>query len=289
MGTVLSFSPRERRPIPSLSSATASLNINGSSNNSEQDDLSSPRPALLMNNHSYEQLNNAKNRENNKPIQLHNHHHHHHNHNQSQDMNLNLCVDRNDSARILSEKNALEKNLKKHSLFINALSWKRFSAAAAGNKKKVENNNKNKNVAAFRQQQQQQPLLDNIRPLVATVDKNKNVRHQQVDAATCFYATATGVEAAAGLALDIVRANNVANNNINNINNINNNNNNNCGAARTVDKLGPKASLPPPAPRKTVIQASTSELLKCLGMFLHARCHRLRDFQVRYKALLYDM
>jgi hypothetical protein len=26
-------------------------------------------------------------------------------------------------------------------------------------------------------------------------------------------------------------------------------------------------------------QASTSELLKCLGMFLHDRCRKLRDFQ----------
>lgn len=35
----------------------------------------------------------------------------------------------------------------------------------------------------------------------------------------------------------------------------------------------------PPGPRKTVIQASTSELLKCLGVFLHRKCTRLRDFQ----------
>ena len=29
-----------------------------------------------------------------------------------------------------------------------------------------------------------------------------------------------------------------------------------------------------------LLQASTSELLKCLGMFLHDRCRKLRDFQV---------
>lgn len=34
-----------------------------------------------------------------------------------------------------------------------------------------------------------------------------------------------------------------------------------------------------PAPKKTVIQASTSELLKCLGNFLYNRCYKLRDFQ----------
>ena len=33
----------------------------------------------------------------------------------------------NENAHLLVEKNALEKNLKKHSLFINALSWKKFN------------------------------------------------------------------------------------------------------------------------------------------------------------------
>lgn len=32
-------------------------------------------------------------------------------------------------------------------------------------------------------------------------------------------------------------------------------------------------------PRKTVVQASTSELLRCLGIFLLRRCRRLKDFQ----------
>merc|ERR1711884_332600 len=31
--------------------------------------------------------------------------------------------------------------------------------------------------------------------------------------------------------------------------------------------------------KKTVIQASTSELLKCLGNFLYKKCYKLRDFQ----------
>merc|ERR1719361_1619966 len=33
------------------------------------------------------------------------------------------------------------------------------------------------------------------------------------------------------------------------------------------------------AGKKTVIQASTSELLKCLGHYLYKKCYRLRDFQ----------
>lgn len=45
----------------------------------------------------------------------------------------------------------------------------------------------------------------------------------------------------------------------------------------TCEKLVQKPL--PPKPRKTVIQASTSELLKCLGVFLHRKCTRLRDFQ----------
>ncbi|EAA12552.4 AGAP008534-PA, partial [Anopheles gambiae str. PEST] len=78
-----------------------------------------------------------------------------------------------DSARILSEKNALEKNLKKHSLFINALSWKRL--AASHGKKKLDNNkNKSANLAtatSFRT-----PLTDTIHPLL---DKNKNLQQSQ--------------------------------------------------------------------------------------------------------------
>lgn len=35
----------------------------------------------------------------------------------------------------------------------------------------------------------------------------------------------------------------------------------------------------PPSPRRTVIQASTSELLKCLGEFLKRKCKRLRRFE----------
>ena len=34
-----------------------------------------------------------------------------------------------------------------------------------------------------------------------------------------------------------------------------------------------------PVGKKTVIQASTSELLKCLGHYLYKKCYKLRDFQ----------
>ncbi|XP_054268121.1 cyclin-dependent kinase 5 activator 1 [Macrosteles quadrilineatus] len=222
MGTVLSFSPRERRPVYTT---TASHDHRGP-----------------LNNLSYEQLNNARNRQtDNKTMSaslvVANH--------TSHNNNIN-----NENARIISEKNALEKNFKKHSLFINALSWKRFSTAN-NNKKKLDN--KNKNLTTFRQ-----PLVDNINPIV--VDKNKNIQN-----ISCYYPPVNSIPTSASL--DLVRANNT-NNNHNNV---------------VSDKLAPKAQLLTApqqlAPKKTVIQASTSELLKCLGIYLHTKCYRLKDFQ----------
>ncbi|KAJ0174798.1 hypothetical protein K1T71_009906 [Dendrolimus kikuchii] len=207
MGTVLSFSPRERRPPPPAPPAD--------------------RAPLA---YSYERLNNAKNRENRDAPR--------------DERRATL----DDAAKIISEKTALEKNLKKHSLFINALSWKRFSTAN-NNKKKLEC--KTKSVTTFRP-----PLTDNV-PL----DRNKNVSVQGV------YARAVPVVAPLpppAPAAEVARANAL--------------NNNVCYAEKLpTTAVGPAG--PAVAPRKTVIQASTSELLKCLGMFLHTRCHRLRDFQ----------
>lgn len=206
MGTVLSFSPRERRPVYTT---TASCGTDYPLNNTG---------------YSYEQLNNVKNQ---------------------RSMSASLLVGNNinnENAKIISEKNALEKNFKKHSLFINALSWKRFSTAN-NNKKKLDN--KNKNLTTFRQ-----PLVDNINPIV--IDKNKNIQN-----ISCYYPPANTLPTS--VSLDIVRANNTNNN-------------------QTSEKLAPKAQLLP-APKKTVIQASTSELLKCLGIYLHGKCYRLKDFQ----------
>ncbi|CAH1154507.1 unnamed protein product [Phaedon cochleariae] len=228
MGTVLSFSPRERRPVYSTTSTGD----------------------FTLNNFSYEQLNNVKNRESKATI-----------------ANPNLCnnINNNENARIISEKNALEKNLKKHSLFINALSWKRFSTTN-NNKKKLDNN-KNKNITVYRQ-----PLVDNVHPVI---EKNKNIHQNPTSKhGTAYYSNSKSTSA---LALDIVRANNA---------------NNNTNINGPCDKVGNKQAVlgqrslncqnqvvPVAVPRKTVIQASTSELLKCLGMFLHAKCYKLKDFQ----------
>ncbi|KAI5712987.1 hypothetical protein M8J75_012812 [Diaphorina citri] len=168
MGTVLSLSPRERRPMYSTTcSSTGDLTLNNLS--------------------CYEQLNNK--------------------------LNTLHIIGNNENINIISEKNSLDKSLKKHSLFINALSWKRFSNSTS-NKKKLDNKNKNI-TCTFRQP------LDNLNP--HTVDKNKNIQNKNTSI-SCYYPP-------------LIQA------------------------------------------KKTIIQASTSELLKCLGIYLHSKCYRLRDFQ----------
>ena len=272
MGTVLSISPRERRPVYSTVSAGE----------------------LALNNISYEQLNNAKNKSLPPPqppqvVGVANNNNNNNNHTTSNTNNNNTNhqihanhINNNDNAKIISEKNTLEKNFKKHSLFINALSWKRFSTAN-NNKKKLDN--KNKNLTIFRQ-----PLLDNIHPIV---DKNKNI-HKSTSI-PCYYPCLTVSKTVPSLSnpeeldghVDI---------NLRSNNNSNNNANTNNTSSSFCEKLGPKTNLSniPQSqtssaisnsshhqvpPRKTVIQASTSELLKCLGIYLHNKCYRLKDFQ----------
>ncbi|MPC21946.1 Cyclin-dependent kinase 5 activator 1 [Portunus trituberculatus] len=250
MGTVLSFSPREQKPYYG---------------------------DYTLNNHTYEAINNVRNKE-------------------------KAAAVNNENANILNERNALERNFKKHSLFINALSWKRFSNT---NKKKLDN--KNKNLAL------RQPL-DNIHPFI---DNNKNIQK----ALSCY-----NIRPSSMGHLDLVR--------------VNNNNAHtpteklppkatltSAPSTHTHDLRSALVPAPLPAPqpphhhhhhhhhktqqtlgpvlapslstgsnssgcgssattptgvsptKKTVIQASTSELLKCLGLYLHRTCSRLRDFQ----------
>lgn len=226
MGTVLSFSPpRDRKMV--------------------YNDLS-------VQNISYEQLNNAKNKE-------------------------KLCFINNNN-NIMNNENNLNRNekntLKKHSLFINALSWKRFTSGST--KKKQENNNKNKLTGG------RQPL-DSIHPFV---DNNKNIQKSLL----CYSDPSR---------LRIGQLDLVSNRNNVNVYNINNNNNNNNNVVLLAKQLPPLSQSteagplllprgapqpPPPPPRqssrsappttamkpvappttgkKTVIQASTSELLR---------------------------
>lgn len=308
MGTVLSFSPRERRPVYSTHHHSHHHHhhhhhngIGSGGGSGGTGSLSSSNSAdFPLNNFSYEQLNNAKNRENTKPIcqqlpnnnngnmvllgQTHNNHANTINNNNN---NGNSTSDRSsDSARILSEKNALEKNLKKHSLFINALSWKRL--AASHGKKKMDNN-KNK-AANLPTANYRAPLVDATHPLV--VDKNKNIQQQaqqlqqqQAQQQTQVYYT-PGAPKSALLALDLVRANNT-------------------NPTQQPDKLAAKLplSLPLPlplqtsisqpqqhshGPRKTVIQVSVVDYFD-LASIIHIVCgkclHTLQNQQIILSAL----
>lgn len=183
MGTVLSFSPRENHPIYAANHHRGS----GTMSTSSSADFS-------LNNYAYEQMNNAKNRENCTKTSIIS------NNNgsslvlfgssNSNVMNNNLTSSngnsmeerQSDSARILSEKNAIEKNLKKHSLFINALSWKRLSSSHG--KKKLESYNTKNKAANLTTSYRPPAFTDTVHPMVVSNDKNKNYQQQQIQFAS---------------------------------------------------------------------------------------------------------
>jgi len=249
MGTVLSFSPREKNPPYALDYTNPNNNIN------------------------YETINNLKNKE---------------------------ILINNENAHLLVERNTLEKNLKKHSMFINALSWKKFN----NNKKKtIEQLNKNKNHGiSFR------APLDNIHPII---DNNKNIQNALCHGskATSLTENKRNLDIATKRKIDTfvqskttILSENVLNNSevdvqqkdcekdCNTTEFTKNNNNEGCKKTQIsnrteIVKISNEASILKPdasnkvGTKKTVIQASTSELLKCLGNFLYKRCYKLRDFQ----------
>lgn len=286
MGTVLSFSPRERRPI-------YTTHHHGSGTISTSNSTSD----FQLNNYAYEQLNNAKNRENTKPMQyltvpnqfqIQNGNNVLFGSSNSNIMN-NLTTSNGstiderqaDSARILSEKNAIEKNLKKHSLFINALSWKRLSSSH-GKKKLESNNSKNKSVGITTSSFRPPALTDVVHPMVVVNNDKKKYQQKHIQLVsnnsskniivnsqqqpiqqplqnqTIFY---TPGDPKTLLALDLERAAN----NANNLHHLHN-----------VEKVAQKTSIPmrpvqltqqtskiehqqqQPAPRKTIIQVSLS-------------------------------
>lgn len=240
MGTVLSFSPRERKPL--------------------YGDCS-------LNNFNYEQLNNVKNSKKEKAA-----------------LATAMMATTADSAT--------EKNFKKHSLFINALSWKRFSNAGKKKQQQEKNSGGSINKATTVMATTavavgigvgggRQPL-EIIQPFV---DNNKNVQKSL----SCY-----NLKAAIGSGFEAVVSSKDNSNNNNSSNNKNNNNRSvvcddvkkisdltsNCKTTvATQTAVGVVATTSPSNTKKTVIQASTSELLKCLGEFLWRRCRRLKDFQ----------
>lgn len=184
MGTVLSFSPRPRKPL---------------------------YEDIKLNNFNYEILNNAKNQ--NK-----------------------------------------DKNMKKHSIFLSALSWKKLT---------VSTRKKDKNGTTGGKLGTRLPPHSDHR-----LDDAENNNRALSQSLSCYdLKTSTTSE-------QIFKHNNN--------NNIAANNDRKPNERRT-----PRPPPPPPArksivlssPKKTVIQASTSELLKCLGEFLCRRCYRLRQLE----------
>ena len=134
------------------------------------------------------------------------------------------------------------------------------------------------------------------------IDTNKNIAN-----ALCHGArTTTLVDKNLDLAPNKINSNQENDRNIDNLNQLNNNANSNV-VTNEVSKAvynnksnatsalpgiqiitksehqQPQISQPPsasqPTSKKTVIQASTSELLKCLGHYLYKKCYKLRDFQ----------
>ena len=138
------------------------------------------------------------------------------------------------------------------------------------------------------------------------IDTNKNIAN-----ALCHGArTTTLVDKNLDLAPNKINSNQENDRNIDNLNQLNNNANSNVvtnevSKAVYNNKSNATSALPgiqiitksehqqpqitqPPlsqaqptttTSKKTVIQASTSELLKCLGHYLYKKCYKLRDFQ----------
>ncbi|GFT20175.1 cyclin-dependent kinase 5 activator 1 [Nephila pilipes] len=226
MGTVLSISPRDRKPTYG---------------------------EYTLNGFNYEQLSNAKNKEKNGNVVANLNHTH-------------------------------NSNFKKHSLFINALSWKTLTSS---NKRKVD---KNKNTS-------RQPL-DNLNNVV---DNKKNIQKS----VSCYNLKTSTVAA-----LDVVvrntsagdrhkmppslppskpsvlAAHNLVRPLMSHISGSQNSHHGHQhgihfpnGASLSVAGKSNTVISPSQQHRKTVIQASTSELLRCLGEFLCKRCWKLREIQ----------
>ncbi|XP_014662549.1 PREDICTED: cyclin-dependent kinase 5 activator 1-like [Priapulus caudatus] len=142
------------------------------------------------------------------------------------------------------------KGIKKHSVFINTLSWRRLSSFK---KEKSASSTSLCKINACQQQQQHNQIgparLDNNDGNVVANnnENNKNITNNFSKSVSLYNLKYP------------VRSSDVADHK-----------NNNRVVAAAVER---------PTTKKTVIQASTSELLRCLGDFLTRRCFRLKDFE----------
>lgn len=130
-----------------------------------------------------------------------------------------------------SNNNCKEKNFKRHSIFLSALSWKKFTV----NPKKKEKHTLKLSTSAFLN--------------VGKVDNNYNIENYNLNknfqkSVSCYNLKSTAEEV-----VPPVRTTSI----------------------KKLEK--------PPSPKRTVIQASTSELLKCLGEYIKRKCKRFKRFE----------
>lgn len=177
-----------------------------------------------------------------------------------------------------------ERNFRKSSMFINSLSWKRLSNQATQKKKmEIHNATISNRVSVLR------TPLDNVHPIL---DNNKNIQkpHYMLKGGDFFEPMLqTKPTGRPPLTLSVTQydsknvsshtgSRNIEKNQIAQLQReqkyqqttaLNRNNNNvTTVSTKSINK-----------PKKTVVQASTSELLRCFGVFLFRRCRRLKDFQ----------
>ncbi|CAG0879909.1 unnamed protein product [Cyprideis torosa] len=250
MGTVLSFSPRDRKHA--LDHGHPAL-INGNVEFSLASRLlQHPQNRNSM---SFEQFHNSKNKENRPP-----------------------SIHFDESSIRVSEKGTL----KKHSGFLNALSWKRLNVS----KKQLNFVHRvisNDNTTLYRTH------VPGGRPLSETFtnasgpfyDSNKNIsklKNSATEHAICLHQRGGGIlkkqdskETSSSSTSGVYSQGTSSP-----VPSTDNCSTGNRDSATTNSSTTPK--ILPSAPRKTVIQASTSELLKCLGNYLALKCPKLKDF-----------
>ncbi|XP_048390672.1 cyclin-dependent kinase 5 activator 1-like [Stegostoma tigrinum] len=142
-------------------------------------------------------------------------------------------------------KSGKERSLKKHSVLISALTWKRLVAASAKKKKAKKVNpsqppHANDNASGA--------ISNNNNPVKQLNEKNLKKSYPPLQPAAQHRALPVPVPVVPP------------------------------SSARQLGSVQKQASSRSPAsPRRVVVQASTGELLRCLGEFLCRRCYRLKQ------------